>query len=78
MLRLADVAWAGLVLLPTFVVGEVLSAGRLQLVLDDDTVEEMNVFAVYPHRQYLSAKVRTFVDFLGDYFGSSPYWDIPN
>ena len=68
-------AGAGLVLLPTFIVGEDISAGRLQLVLDDYPVEELNIFAVYPHRQYLSAKVRTFVDFLGDYFGSPPYWD---
>ena len=77
-LRLAAIAGAGLVLLPTFIVGEDISAGRLQLVLDDYPVEELNVFAVYPHRQYLSAKVRTFVDFLGDYFGSPPYWDVPN
>ena len=33
------------------------------------------VYAVYAHRQYLSAKVRTFVDFLDDYFGSPPYWE---
>ena len=77
-LRLAAISGAGLVLLPTFIVGEDIAAGRLQRVLNDFRVEELNVFAVYPHRQYLSAKVRTFVDFLGDYFGSPPYWDALN
>lgn len=48
-------------------------AGRLQVVLEDCEVEPMGVFAVYAHRHYLSAKVRTFVDCLGDYFGSPPY-----
>jgi DNA-binding transcriptional LysR family regulator len=77
-LRLAAISGAGLVLLPTFIVGEDIAAGRLQRVLNDFRVEDLNIFAVYPHRQYLSAKVRTFVDFLGDYFGSPPYWDVFN
>lgn len=35
----------------------------------------LNVHVVYAHRQYLSAKIRTYVDFLAGYFGSPPYWD---
>jgi len=77
VLRLAAMSGAGLVLQPTFIVGDDIRAGRLQRVLDDYRVEELNVYAVYPHRQYLSAKVRTFVDFLVSYFGSPPYWDVP-
>ena len=45
------------------------------LVLEDYEDEPMGVYAVYAHRRYLSGKVRTFVDFLGDYFGSPPYWE---
>jgi DNA-binding transcriptional LysR family regulator len=74
-IRLAALAGRGLALQPTFIVGDDIRAGRLQLVLEDYEVEPMGVYAVYAHRQYLSGKVRTFVDHLGDYFGSPPYWE---
>lgn len=75
-LRLAALAGKGIILQPTFIVGDDIRAGRLQTVLDQYRTEELNVHAVYAHRQYLSAKVRTFVDFLAGYFGSPPYWDL--
>lgn len=74
-IRLAAIAGRGLALQPTFIVGEDISAGRLQLVLGDYEVEPMGLYAVYAHRKYLSGKVRTFVDFLDGYFGSPPYWE---
>jgi len=76
-LRVAALAGSGIVLQPTFIVGDDLRAGRLQTILDAYRVATLNVHAVYSHRQYLSAKVRTFVDFLASYFGSPPYWDRP-
>jgi len=76
-LRIAALAGSGIILQPTFIVGDDLRAGRLQQVLQDFSLEVLNVYAVYPHRQYLSTKVRTFVDFLSEYFGPSPYWDRP-
>ncbi len=74
-IRLAALAGRGLALQPTFIVGDDIRAGRLQLVLHDYEVEPMGVYAVYAHRKYLSGKVRTFVEYLGDYFGSQPYWE---
>lgn len=74
-LRVAALAGKGIILQPTFIVGDDIRAGRLRTVLDEYRVAELNVHAVYAHRQYLSAKVRTFVDFLAGYFGSPPYWD---
>lgn len=74
-LRVAALAGQGIVLQPTFIVGDDIRNGRLQTVLDDYHAATLNVHAVYAHRQYLSAKVRTFVDFLAGYFGSPPYWD---
>lgn len=74
-LRLAAIAGAGLIMQPTFMVDHDVREGRLQIVLQDYAIEELAVYAVYAHRQYLSAKVRTFVDFLSGYFGSPPYWD---
>lgn len=74
-IRLAALAGRGLALQPTFIVGDDIRAGRLQRVLQDYELDPMGVYAVYAHRKYLSGKVRTFVDYLGDYFGSTPYWE---
>lgn len=74
-LREAALAGAGIVLQPSFIVGSDIRAGRLQALLPDYSVPELNLYAVYAHRQYLSAKVRAFIDFLSGYFDSPPYWD---
>ncbi len=74
-IRLAALAGKGLILQPTFIVGDDIRAGRLTHILEAFEAEPMAVYAVYAHRQYLSGKVRTFVDFLGAYFGSPPYWE---
>jgi len=64
IIRLAAVAGAGIAFQPHFIVGEDLDAGRLVQVLPDWRSAEMGIYAVYPSRKHLSAKVRTFVDFL--------------
>jgi DNA-binding transcriptional LysR family regulator len=76
-LKAAAVAGAGIILVPDFIAGDALAAGRLQIVLDDYEIPDVGIYAVYAHRQYLSAKVRTFVDFLAGYFGDPPYWVSP-
>ena len=74
-LRTAALAGLGLIMQPTFIVGDDLRAGRLERVLTEYSIGALNVYAVYAHRQFLSNKVRAFVDFLGEHFGSVPYWD---
>jgi len=74
-LRTAALAGHGLVMQPTFIVGDDLRAGRLVQVLPEYSIGALNVYAIYAHRQFLSNKVRAFVDFLGAYFGETPYWD---
>lgn len=64
ILRLAAANGAGIVFQPYFIVADDLAAGRLVRVLPDWQSGEMGVYAVYPSRKHLSAKVRTFVDFL--------------
>jgi len=66
ILRLAAVSGAGLVFQPRFIVGDDLRAGRLQQVLEDYQSGEMGIYAVYSSRKHLSAKVRSFVDFLAE------------
>lgn len=41
-----------------------LRTGRLQVVLQDYALPPADLFAVYPDRHHLSAKVRIFIDFL--------------
>lgn len=74
-MQVAALAGKGIVMQPTFIAGEGIRAGRLQTVLDEYQLPELIAHAVYAHRQYLSAKMRTLVDFLAGYFGSPPYWD---
>lgn len=74
-LRMAAISGLGLVLLPTYMVGQDLRKGRLQAVLTDYIPAPLEIHAVYPHRKHLSAKVRTFVDFLHERFQPMPYWE---
>jgi DNA-binding transcriptional LysR family regulator len=74
-LRAALVEGLGVTVIPSFIVGADLAAGRLQAVLEDYEDPESSIFAVYPHNRHLSAKVRVFVDFLAERFGPRPYWD---
>ncbi len=74
-LRAAAVAGSGVYFGPTFIVGDDLRAGRLTSALGDFIDPDLSIYAVYPHRQHVSAKVRVFVDFLVERFGANPYWD---
>jgi DNA-binding transcriptional LysR family regulator len=62
----------GVVNLPTWMLGPDLEAGRLEEVLADFAQPEPSVHAIYPPGRHLSAKVRTFVDFLADHFKERP------
>ena len=64
LIRLAALGGAGIVFQPRFIVDADLDAGRLVRVLPGWQSAELGVHAVYPSRKHLSAKVRTFVDFL--------------
>jgi DNA-binding transcriptional LysR family regulator len=41
-----------------------ITEGRLEMVLPETLKFSTTLHAVYPSRKYLSAKVRTFIDFL--------------
>ncbi len=65
----------GLALLPTFIVGRDLQAGRLRAALSEYIPVERHVYALYLPTRHLPAKVRAFIDFLVERFGPDPYWD---
>jgi DNA-binding transcriptional LysR family regulator len=55
-------------------VGEHIKNKRLVSVLDNFVKEDIPIFAVYPSSRHLSPKVRVFVDFLIETYGTKPYW----
>ncbi len=74
-LRIAALSGLGLVILPTYMVGQDIRKSRLQAVLTEYVPAPLEIQAVYPHSKHLSAKVRTFGDFLHDRFHPKPYCD---
>ncbi len=65
----------GIALLPTFTVGKDLQNGKLQAVLSEYIPVERYVYACYLPSRHVSAKVRSFIDFLKVRIGVVPYWD---
>ena len=64
IIRLAALSGAGILFQPQFIVDDDLAAGRLVRLLPQWQSAELGVYAVYPSRKHLSARVRTFVDFV--------------
>ena len=75
MLLNAALDGLGVTLLPSFMIGEHVQAGRLAILLPRFAVPEAALYAVYPPGRHLSAKLRSFVDFLVRRFGEEPEWD---
>jgi DNA-binding transcriptional LysR family regulator len=68
---------AGVVFEPAFIVGPEVRAGRLVPLLQEFVALPMPIYAVYPSRKHLSAKVRLFVEFLVERFAQAPDWSAP-
>jgi DNA-binding transcriptional LysR family regulator len=66
--RAAAVSGLGWAIIPDFIAQPDIDSGRLVAVLDDRLPRGGGIFAVYPHRRYLPAKVRVFVDYLVQWF----------
>ncbi len=76
VVRSAVIAGLGIALRSTWDVADELRDGRLVVVLPQwRASSHVGLYAVYPSRRYLPAKVRLFVDYLSDLYGSEPYWD---
>jgi len=55
---------AGVGIVPMFMAGEYILSGRMIPILPDWKLKPEPISVVYPSRQYLSLKVRHFIDFL--------------
>jgi len=63
-------AGGGIGMVPRFIVQDALADGRLEEILPSYTMLEFGLFAIFPHRRYLSRKVRCFIDFLAQEFSA--------
>jgi DNA-binding transcriptional LysR family regulator len=71
----AALSGCGIALLATFIVGEDLRSGRLLTVLDEWSVPETDIFALFGPGRYIPSKIQVFVDFLVERFRGVPYWE---
>ena len=56
-------------------VADKIADQRLIEVLPKFSAPGNDIYAVYPERKFLPAKVRLFIDFLKRTFGDPPYWE---
>lgn len=61
-------AGIGVAIIPDFIANASIQSGELVTLFDDYIAKDRGIYAVYPHRRYLPAKVRSFVDFLSAWF----------
>jgi len=61
-------AGMGIGMCPMYIISKHLVAGRLITLFDDMEAIQFGVYAIYPHRKHLSARVRTLIDFLAERF----------
>lgn len=71
----ATLAGMGVARLSTYLVGGDLSAGRLVRLLPDYVDESSDIVAIYADRRNLAPKIRAFIDYLVDWFGTTPPWE---
>ena len=69
--RAAALKHHGIILQPTFMVGEDLRSGALVELMPQFRSSEFGIYAVYPSRRYLSAKVRLLIEFLAKALGNA-------
>ena len=73
ILRVAALDGLGILVQPSYIVYDDIVAGRLVPVLGDWGLPRLTVNLAYPSRKHLSAKVRTFIDFMAGHFVKMDY-----
>ncbi|OAN12999.1 LysR family transcriptional regulator [Photobacterium jeanii] len=60
----------------TWIAYQHLNNGSLVRVLQDTPlIDNAAIWAVYPSSRLLAPKVRAFIDYFAQYYGTPPYWD---
>ncbi len=71
----AAICGGGITIQPTFIAGKAIADGDLVRILTAYEPKPMALYAVYANRKFLASKVRSFVDFVSQFYGEVPYWD---
>ena len=64
----------GLAWRSTWEVQDEVTAGRLQVVLEDFAAPPNGIYAVFPHAKHLPLRVRLWIDFVKHGYGDPKYW----
>ena len=64
----------GLAWRSTWEVQDEVTAGRLQVVLEDFAAPPNGIYAVFPHAKHLPLRVRLWIDFVKHSYGDPKYW----
>ncbi|MBT8570936.1 LysR family transcriptional regulator [Polynucleobacter paneuropaeus] len=64
----AALAHQGIVLQPSFIVGDAIRAGDLVEIMPKYKSIELGIYAIFPTRKHIAPKVRVLIDFLVEYF----------
>jgi DNA-binding transcriptional LysR family regulator len=73
VLRAAALDGLGILVQPKYIIYDDIVAGRLVPVLDDWDLPRLRINIAFQSRRHMSAKVRTFIDFLVEHFHRMDY-----
>ncbi|WP_338803319.1 LysR family transcriptional regulator [Xenorhabdus griffiniae] len=65
---------AGITMQPYYSVSSYLVSGQLVELLPDYQPQAMGIYGIYTSRQNMPATLRALLDFLVDWFATSPHW----
>lgn len=76
IIRASLLAGLGIGLRPVWDIAAELKSGELEIVLPGYRgPSNFGIYAVYPCREFMPAKVNAFIEFLSELYGSNPYWN---
>jgi DNA-binding transcriptional LysR family regulator len=76
ILKAAAIQDIGITVLPTFIVADALSDGRLKAILSQYNPKPFGLHTVRQSRQFTTAKVRNLIDFLSQEFSDSTHMGL--
>nr|WP_314584852.1 LysR family transcriptional regulator [uncultured Pseudomonas sp.] len=74
LLRSLAIDGIGILAAPSFLVAEDIASGSLVRLFEDYKLTEFSINAIYPHRRYVSAKLRALIDLLVERLGDHREW----
>lgn len=75
VVRDAAIGGLGIAIKSIWDITDELRSGALVTVLDDYPLKQMSIYALYPSRQFVSPKVRAWIDFFKAKYAPTLYWE---